>query len=171
MLVMGRTIGVMPIKLENREGTDKLKELIYEINDHLYANSGRYLFQNQAEHLYDVLCDCGKRVAALQVPDRANAKKSELLTKLRTICNSLKNYKTQSQNSEDLEQMQKAINWTVHLWIEARDTMTPEKALELLKMTKEIRGYIFPWDEDLKTGTLVKANSWCLNFITEKYQI
>ena len=171
MLVLGKTLGITPIKCEAKEGTDKIKEIHYAVNDILYENSGKYIFQPMAERIYNQLCDYGKQLASLQVPDRANAKKSELLSKLRTVCNSLKVYKGQNQTSEDLKEMQAAINWLLHRFIEAKPTLTPEQALKFLKETKEMRDYVFPWDEDLKTGNLVKMNTQLINFITEKYSI
>jgi hypothetical protein len=171
MLELGKSIGITPLKCEAKEGTDKLKELHYAINEQLYKYSGKYIFKAQAERLFTQLCDYGKKLASLEVPDRASAKKSELLGKLRTVCNSLKTYKGQNQTSEDVPLMQKAINFLLHRYIEAKDTLTPEQALEFLKETKELRDYVYPWDEGLKTGNLVKMNTQLITFITEKYQI
>jgi hypothetical protein len=171
MLTLGRTLGLTPIKCEAKEGTDKLKEIHYQINDVLYKNSGKYIFQSHAERLYNQLCDYGKRLASLEVPDKANPKKSELLTKLRTICNSLKVYKKQAQTSEDVKEMQSAINWLLHRFIEAKDNITDEQALELLKETKELSDAVYPWEEELKLTNLVKMNRQLINLITTKYQL
>lgn len=171
MLVLGKSLGLSPIKTENKEGTDKLKEIHYQINDVLYKNSGKYIFQHHAERLYDQLCDYGKRLASLEVPDRAAQKKSELLSKLRTICNSLKVYKKQTQTSEDVKEMQSAVNWLLHRFIEAKDNITDEQALELLKETKELSDAVYPWEEELKLANLVKMNRQLINLITTKYQL
>lgn len=171
MLVLGKSLGLTPIKCEAKEGTDKLKEIHYQINDVLYKNSGKYIFQQHAERLYDQLCDYGKRLASLEVPDRAAQKKSELLTKLRTVCNSLKVYKKQAQTSEDVKEMQSAINWLLHRFIEAKDNITDEQALELLKETKELSNAVYPWEEELKLTNLVKMNRQLINHITTKYQL
>lgn len=171
MLEQGKTLNVTPIKCEAKEGTDKLKEIHYRINDLLYANSGKYLFQRQAEKLYQDLCALGKELSLLQVPDRASAKKAELLTKLRVVCNSLNVYRKQQQTSEDLDAMQRCLNWYTHRYIEARDNLTPEKALELLMESKELRDCVYPWDESLKTVNLIKANRQLINYLTTEFQI
>lgn len=164
-------MGVKPLKTESKEGTEKLKGIHFRINDLLYANSGRYLFQRQAEKLYQDLCVLGKELSLLQVPDRAGDKKAELLRKLRVVCNSLNAYRKQQQTSEDLEAMQKSINWYTHCFIEAKENLTPEKALELLKESKELRDCVYPWDEDLNTVNLTKANHQLINYLTNEFQI
>ena len=171
MLTLGRTLGLTPIKCEAKEGTDKLKEIHYQINDVLYKNSGKYIFQHHAERLYDQLCDYGKRLASLEVPDRAAQKKSELLSKLRTVCNSLKVYKKQTQTSEDVKDMQSAVNWLLHRCIEAKDNITDEQVIDFLKEIKELHDAVYPWEDDLKLTNLIKMNRQLINHITTKYQL
>ena len=171
MLQTGKQLGLTPIKCTNKEGTDKLKEIHYAVNDILYKASGRYIFQRQADSIYKQLCEYGKQLAALDVSDKASPKKEELLSKLRVICNSLNVYRKQSQTSEDIESMQKAVGWFLHRYIEARDTMTDIQALEFLKETKELSDAVYPWEESLKLSNLTKANRELLSFITTKYQL
>lgn len=171
MLQTGKLLGLTPIKCESKTGTDKLKELHYAVNAILYKASGRYIFQRQAENLYRELCEYGKQLASLEVPDKAKPKKEELLSKLRVICNSLNVYRKQSQNSEDIEGMQRALNWFLHRYIEVKDNITDEQALELLKESKELSDAVYPWEESLKLSNMNKANRELLSFITTKYQI
>ena len=167
MIKQGKQLGLTPIKAENKEGTDKLKELHYRINDILYANAGKYIDQALAHSLYKDLCGLGVELDALQVPDRAKPKKTEILSKLRTVCTNLKDYRKNTQTIEDAPLMQKAVNWTVHLCIEARDKgeLTSDKVLELLKETKRVYEAFKPFEEHLKLETLIKFNSELINNI------
>jgi len=171
MLTQGKSLGVSPIKCEAKEGTDKLKDLHYRINDLLYRNCGRYLFKPQAEELFQNLCALGKELSALEVPDRARPKKDELLSKLRIICNSLATYRHQEQTSEDIPLMQKTVNWWLHQYIAAKASMDTNKALELLAESKTLHDCVFKWEESLKLANLVKANHELAAFITNQYQI
>lgn len=171
MLVLGRSLGLSPIKTEHKEGTDKLKEIHFQVNEVLYQNSGKHIFQHHAERLYNQLCDYGKRLASLEVPDKANPKKSELLSKLRTICNSLKVYKKQAQTSEDVKEMQAAVNFLLHRFIEVKDNITDEQVIDFLKEIKELYDAVYPLEEDLKLTNLVKMNRQLINHITTKYQL
>lgn len=167
MLKQGKQLGLTPIKAENKEGTDKLKDLHYRINDILYVNAGRYIDQALAQSLYKDLCGLGVELDALEVPERARAKKTEILGKLRTICTNLKSYRKDTQTLEDVPLMQKAINWTVHVCIDAKEKgdLGPERALELLKETKRVYEAFKPFEEHLKTDTLVKLNGELVNNI------
>lgn len=165
MLKQGKQLGLAPIKAENKEGTDRLKDLHYRINDILYPNAGRYIDQALAHKLYQDLCGLGVELDKLEVPERARAKKTEILGKLRTICSNLKEYRKNTQTLEDVPLMQKAVNWTVHLCIEARDKgeLTPEKVLDLLKETRRVYDAFKAFDEHLKLETLVKFNGELIN--------
>jgi hypothetical protein len=167
MLKQGKQLGITPIKCEQKEGTDKLKDLHYRINDILYSNSGKYIDKALAQSLYGDLCGLGVELDALEVPERARAKKTELLGKLRTVCMNLKDYRKQPQTIEDTQLMQAAINWVVHLCIDAKEKneLTPEKVLELLKETKRVYEAFKPFEEHLKTDTLIKLNGELVNNI------
>ncbi len=169
----GKELGLTPIKCENKEGTDKLKDLHHQINDIIYPNYARYIDQALAQTLYKDLCGLGVAVDELEVPERARAKKTELLGKLRTICSNLKDYRKQPQTIEDVPLMQKAINWTVHLCIEAKNKtdLGPDEALSLLKETKRVYDAFKPFEEHLKIETLVKFNGELVNYFDTKYGI
>lgn len=171
MLVQAKTLGLTPIKCENREGTEALKKIHYAINDVLYVNAGKYLFKPQAEKMYETLVNYGKELKDLEVPEKAQPKKNEILAELRTRCNSLKVYKQNNQVSEDVPEMQRAVNWTIHLWIEAKDSMTPEKALELLRESKTVHDLVWPWSEDLKLSELVKMNHKLVSYLEGEFQL
>ena len=172
MLVRGETLGLVPIKAENREGTDKLKELHVHANDILFQNRFKYIFKRDADHIYTELCTCGKDLAGLEVPDRAKPKKEELLAKLRQICNSLNVYRKQDQTFEDVDKMDKAIGYFTHKFIEIKDSITFEKATELLKESKELYNNVYPFAEHLsKIESFIRCNTQLMTWIQSNYSI
>lgn len=173
MLKQGKQLGLVPIKCDNREGTDKLKELHYRINDILYTNSGKYIDRELADSIYTDLCELGKAVDGLEVPDRAKAKKSEILSKLRIICKGLKEYKKEYQTIDDAPLMQKAINWFIHQYIDAKqnDKLTDELAVSMVKESKRLYLAYLPYESNLKLDTLVKINGELAGYFDVKYGI
>lgn len=163
----GIDLGLTVIKCQNKTGSDNLKDVHHRVNAVLYNNTYRYIDQKLANKIYDDLCELGKELSGLKVPETARAKKEELLSELRKRCSTLKNYKKITNTVEDLPQMQAAINWVVHLCIDAKEKneLTPEKVLELLKETKRVYEAFKPFEEHLKTDTLVKLNGELVNNI------
>lgn len=171
MLLLGKTLGLTPIKTNAKEGTESLKKIHFQINDVLFAVAGKYLFRNQAANAFDKLCALGKELKELDVPEKARPKKAEILEQLRVRCNSLKQYKQQNQTLEDVETMQKALGFEIHKFIEQKDNLTPEKALALLAETKELYDCIFPFEEKLKVENFIRVNTQLLDYISKTFGI
>lgn len=172
MLNQGQTLGLVPIKCENKEGTDKLKEIHHDINDILYRTRYAYIFKRDANDIYTRLCAYGKDLAGLEVPDRAKAKQEELLAKLRVVCNSLNVYRKQDQTFEDVDKMDKALGFFTHRFIEIKDNITFEKATELLKESKELYNNVYPFAERLsKIENFIRCNTQLLTWIQSEYGI
>lgn len=169
----GTTLGIAPIKAENKEGSDKLKDLHVRINDVLFKNSFKYIDPALAETLYTRLVELGKELNELQVPDRAKAKKNEILSKLRPICKALNTERKASLTSEDVPMMQKAINSFLHTYISAKneDRLTDSLALELLVESKRLYDSYMKFVEDLKTDKLVQSNYELLGYFDKRYSI
>lgn len=171
MIKLGKELGLTPIKCGNREGTPQLKELHYKINDILYKWSGKYLFQTDAEQVFRELCGYGKELSALVVPGKASAKKSELITALRKVCTSLREYCKNEQTSEDLELMQKAVNFFLHKAIEAKNEgLTVEKAVGLLQEQKELWQNIGKFLDNLRVSNYLKMNRELLDYLIRNLQ-
>lgn len=169
----GNELGIKVIKCENREGTDKLKALHYQINDILYKNTGKYIDQKLAYSLYTDLCGLGVQLDELEVPERAREKKKELLGKLRSICMTLKEYRKQPLTMEDVPLMQKALNWFIHEYIEDKkdDNIKPEKVLELLVESRRLWDAFCAYEQHLKTDTFIKVNGELVRWFDSKYGI
>lgn len=162
MIVFGRDL-VSVIKCENREGCDSLKELHFKVNDILFVLNGKLLFKPTASKAYNELVELGKTVKDLEVPDKAKPKKEEILAQLRDRCQKLRNYIFNYKEEEsDVPAMQKAVNFWMHQFIEAKEKneiYNPIKLISLLGLQKELwDGGIIRWRDQVKVDNFKKAN-------------
>lgn len=172
MLKLGKELGLKPVRTQSKEGTQQLKELHYKINDTLYKWSGRFLFQVDAEQVFAELCEYGKELNALVVPEKASAKKTEIVNVLRKVCTELRGYCREEQTSEDLELMQKAINFWLHSFIEEKQkgAIPTEKIIELLTECSRLWCRTERWRDELNLGNFTKANAELLNILKQRYE-
>lgn len=168
----GTEIGIRPIKCENKEGSDKLRDVHMRINAILYINAGKYIDPKLANTMYKDLCAIGVELDELEVPERAREKKKELLGKLRTVCMALKDYRKQPMTADDVPLMQKALGFFIHNYIEAKqkDDITPQQVLDLLVESRRLWDAYLPFAESLRTDTFIKVNTELVNWF-ERYSI
>lgn len=168
----GKELGLEVIKCQNKQGSEGIRKIHEEINDVLYPNTYKYIDQELAIDMYTKLCDCGKRLSELKVPEGALAKKKELLSELRKRCMVLKDYKNIQNTVEDTPQMQKVVNFFLHQWIEQKNKqLTSEIILKYLKESKRIYNAFKKWDEHLNLEMLAKANGEMLRCIEITFSI
>lgn len=166
----GIELGLEIIKTQSKQGCESLKVLHHEINDLLFDLKYKYIDQSLANDRYLKLCDCGKRLSELKVPDSAKDKKTEVMTELRKRCIALKHYKDIPNTVDDVPQMQATINFFIHTWIEQKKKeLTPEIVMDYLKESKRIHNTFLPFADDLNMSTLVKTNGEMLRFIEITY--
>ena len=164
---------MIPLKCEQREGCESIKTIHTQINDILYKYSFRYIDQGLANECYTKLVELGKKLSESKVPDRAVAKKDELLSKLRPICKNLGEYRKLTLTFEDVPTMQKAINSFLHTYITKKNEgeLTVETILDLLAESKRLYDVFWGYNESLKTDTLVNANSQLFSMLEKRYSI
>lgn len=169
----GTELGIRPIKCENKSGTDKLKAIHFRINEILYNNAGKWIDPTLANAIYTDLCALGVELDELDVPETARPKKKELLGKLRPICVTLKDYRKLPLTPNDLPQMQAALNFFIHLFIEAKknDNIKPEEVLAMLVESRRLWDAFCPFEQHLKTDHFIKANGELLRWFESKYSI
>ena len=174
MLKKGFEIGLTPIKTQSKEGTQQLKELHYKVNDVLFGLSGKLLFKKDAELAFTKLCGYGKELNALVVPEKAAAKKSELIAALRKVCTVLRKYIGEvCVTEEDIPTIQKSINWAIHKYIQAKeedklDTMT---VVGMLAGNKELWQNIEPFLDNLRLSNFQKMQRELLNILQSEFRI
>ncbi len=169
-MLKGTELGLEIIKTQTKQGCEALKALHHEINSYLYDLKFKYIDQALALDRYLKLCDCGKRLSELKVPDSAKDKKAEIMSELRKRCLVLKQYKEIVNTAEDVPQMQATINFFIHTWIEQKKKeLTPEIVMGYLKESKRIHDAFLPFADDLNMSTLVKTNGEMLRYIEITY--
>ena len=174
MIELGKELGLSPVKCEHREGTESIKQIHYKVNDILFGLSGKLLFKKDAELAFSKLCEYGKELKELKVPEKANAKKSELLTALRKVCTVLRKYIGEvCITEEDIPTIQKSINWTIHKYIQAKeedklDTMT---VVGMLAGNKELWLNIEPFLDKLRIASFQKMQRELINTLQSEFRI
>lgn len=142
-MVKGLEIMGKPISCTNREGSDKIKDIHYQINDIIFQWGYKYMTPIDAHFVYNQLCELGKQLKDLEVPDRAQAKKDEILIKLRGICTNLKTYHDTYRlgSQEDVQQAMSTTKYLVSTYLKDRQNkaLTPQRIVELLEEHKRIR--------------------------------
>ena len=173
MLKLGKDLGMVVIKCDNREGTDAIKTIHHNINDYFYKYAYRYIDPKLAGQLYDKLVALGKELNDLKVPDKALTKKNEILTKLRPVCKELGELRKTSLTSEDVPLMQKAINGFLHIFIteKQKGDIPTDVVLDLLGEAKRLYDTFWSFSEELKTDTLVNAHTQLFGMLEKRYAI
>lgn len=173
MLKLGKDLGMVVLKCENREGTESIKTIHHNINDYFYKYAYRYIDPKLAGQLYNELVKLGKELNELKVPDKAVAKKNEILAKLRPVCKELGELKKTSLTSEDVPLMQKAINSFLHNFITEKEKgeIPTDVVLELLDEAKRLYDTYWVFAEHLKTDTLVNAHGQLFDMLEKRYSI
>lgn len=95
---VGKEIGLLPIRLENKIGCEELRKIHFKINDLLYDHCTRLISYDCASILSDAFCEIGIELKALEVPNKAEPKKNELLAKLREKVLLLRKYKNSTDS-------------------------------------------------------------------------
>lgn len=158
------------VKPQHKEGTDKLKELHYKVNDVMFNYNKQYIAPKTAERLFSLLCKYGVSIKDLELPQRAIEKRDEILSALRDACNSLKNYKDNYKTTtEDKSQAQKTLNYAVSQYLTKKEEYTDEDYLKALRRNKTL--YTEYNTEGLKTTAFKKMQAECLEHINSKFGI
>lgn len=171
----GNELGIKPIKCKNREGTEDIRKIHMEINNLLYENSGKYINHQLALDIYEELCKKGLELKSLNVPERAKAKQTELLDKLRDIIKTLKPYKEIGDDwtsEEDIECVQKTINFWLAQHIKNKKQYETDYDLlfSALKENKRIWQFArFFVASGIKFQSFKDANEELLKMINTKF--
>lgn len=91
---LGKDIGLVPIKLENKYSTKELNEIHLKANELFYFYSTLYITDKTKEYLLEKIVQLGNELKNIDWPLSKGKRKEEFRTKLGEIYKSLLNYKT-----------------------------------------------------------------------------
>lgn len=170
----GEEIGVQFIKTEAKTGCDSIKELHYKANDVIVRYQKQTLSKAAAERLLNSLIEIGKELKAANCPKSATDKKDEILTQLRTMCNSLKQY-VSSNPDTDVQKHIQVLKYRVARCLNniENNIDSTEELIKMLQDNKET--YEDYYNEEVGEKYNIKAyidlQNQLLSKIGEKYEI
>lgn len=156
----GEELQIKPIRCENKQGNDCLKQYVYSLNDILFPLSKRYISSGARNRLMTKLTHICKELSTTEVPPNCLPKKNEILDKCRTMYKALRNYE-----SDDNEyQRQSVVKYQLSQYLKNKP-QDDEEILKTLNSNKEIA-------EDYgTTPAFIKMQEELLQNIEHKYKI
>ena len=129
------------IKTDSKISNKEIHDLEYQINDVVYRRNLSYLSPLTASTLYTEFVEYGKQISAISVTDKQKAHKEQVLSALRTNCQSLKKYSASKLEESDNMAVKKLMKYTIWKFLEAKrnNTLTDVAVLQYLRSIKEIR--------------------------------
>ena len=168
----GVDLNIRVIKTTAKEGTTKIQSLHYKINDILYKYSKRYISPMTAKRLFYELGALGKELKELELTDRTKPKREELLTCLRSICSSLKEYyKTYEWKESDENEVSATINFKVSEYLRNKESLD---IVEMLTDNKQIWNEMYlqnPFRIHIKTNKFIDMQNELLERLNQLYKI
>lgn len=168
----GEELGIESIKTQSKEGNHKLQALHYRINDILYDYKMRYISPHTAIRVANDLTTLGVEVKEVDVNTKAVAKKEEILSKLRTIVQSLKQYaKSYVWQQSDSSQVEATLKYQISKYIRTKENLDVEKMLCENKQIWEELYLQCPYRGRIQTKKFVDMQYELLDIFNNKYQI
>ena len=129
-------LNLKPISTENKQGTDKIRDIHIQINKLLYFYAKKYADPKTAQDIIEDLTIYAKQLQDLP----QNNKRDEIINKLRDIVKSLIQFKKSfkwSNNPNTIDAIQRTINYAVRNWVDLKNNYSKEnnvyqKILELI---------------------------------------
>lgn len=122
------------ISCQNKIGTDSLKELHYKANAILFQLKNSYIMKNRTIRCGKALKEIAESIKALEVTDKAKAKKQEVIN---SIDKALAYLRTVRKQEASVDEVQRTINFTVSSYLRNKPTNARE-ALDQIYVMKEL---------------------------------
>lgn len=126
---LGKTIGVSPIKLENKYSIKEIDDILYEINDILYFFNNKYINKKAKDYIKEKVTVLGKKLNVVPTNGDRTQRKAELLNKMRNVYSALSKY-IPDDNPQQVANMCKFI---LAMYIKNKETMSEEDMFKTLK--------------------------------------
>lgn len=122
------------ISCTNKIGTDSLKELHYKANAILFQLKNSYIMRNRTIRCGKEIKEIGDNIKALEVSDKAKAKKQEIMNAIDKALVYLRSIRKQEAS---VDEVQKTINFTVSGYLRNKPSNARE-ALDQIERMKEL---------------------------------
>lgn len=170
----GNEILVKPVKFENHRSNDELDKIIYEFQDLLYFYATKEIVVYAKCDILDSIEKMANRVKDIECDDKVQPRKDELLTAMRKIYKSVRNYGVHPYKKEDVEIVQKLIQYLIAKSIKAKAGTMDDIVKQMEENKKAYKVYIKPFLEAklgvmLHTGNLIKIQKELLQIIGKRY--
>ena len=135
------------IKCQNKIGNDTIKELHYKANAILFKLAHSYIMRNRTIRCGKALKEIAESIKALEVTDKAKAKKNEVIS---AIESQLRYLRTIAKQEPTVEEIQKTINYTVSCYLRKK----PETLNDAIQLITDIKTLV----SDLGDNDLSQVN-------------
>lgn len=156
------------ISCQNKIGTDSLKELHYAANAILFQLKNSYVMKNRTIRCGKALKEISDSIKALEVTDKAKAKKQEVLNAIDKALTYLRSIRKQEASADEV---QRTINFTVSQYLRNKPT-TAREALGYIERMKELVNDIGSIDlSTLKTKSFRQMHKELKELIEQEIEI
>lgn len=159
----GKEIGLSPIKCENKQGNDCLRDYHYRINDILYPLGYQYISSGKQARVLNQLASICKEIKECEFPQSCQAKKEEILERCRTIYKNLKAY----DSDDDEQQSVSVVKYQVSKYLKDKreGNLNIDSLVKYLIENKEIA------NDYCVTNSLKSVQNEILEIIKEENKI
>lgn len=156
------------ISCTNKIGTDSLKELHYAANAILFQLKNSYVMKNRTIRCGKALKAIAESIKALDVSDRAKAKKQEVINAIDKALVYLRSIRKQEAS---VDEIQKTINFMVSSYLRNKPT-TAREALDQIERMKDLISDIGDIDlSTLKTKSFMQMHKELKELIEQEIEI
>ena len=172
----GNEILVTPVKFENHRSNDALDEVIYELQDLLYFYATKEIVVYAKCDILDTIEKLANKAKEIECDDKVQLRKDELLTNMRKIYKSVRSYEVHPYKKEDVEIVQKLIQYLVAKSIKAKSGNIEQMLKQMEENKKAYKIYVKPFLElklgvMLHTGNFIKIQNELLQLLGKKYML
>lgn len=126
---LGKTVGISPIRLDNKYSIKEIDEILYDINDTLYFFCNKYINKKAKDYIKEKVTVLGKKLNNVATNGDRTKRKAELLDKMRNVYSALSKY-APDDNPQQVANMCKFI---LAMYIKNKETMSEEDMFKILK--------------------------------------
>lgn len=154
----GKELGIVPIKPNNHFFDQSLDNMLGLINKELFFFTFLPYNQVVSDYMRNTIRECGKAISALDINDKGQNRKEEILQELR------KYYKTLIQYTPEESDDDKTCRYMVAMFLKDKDKPSDKEKLylEWLPKTKKFSKFY------KVNKTFADINQECINFFKIK---